>query len=392
MRLVFIAFKLNFESGGGACYELDAKINALLKLGHTATVITLFSSQNKLIASLKYKIIEEQVKTYHFLDIQKKVCFLLRKYQNEADIFHVDGQFGYGSGWYRLRGGRVPVAVHFNRELSSFPESTRKKNIPSPFSLKKRLRFIFERLFCFPIMNYNDLFTFTSPILQELYVKHGIKREKTKVLPDFFDSQELQKNIDISEIIKLRSEQKKQWTILCGGRMVPEKGLDIIIQALAVINSSENFRLVITGTGPEMDNLKKLAQEFGVNNIVNFTGWLPKEEVYKLFKQADIYVVSRWRPELTSMQVLEAMAYLVPFIVIKDTAIAWQAQGSALEFTDENYQELAERIESFVNNPALRIRLIKRGLQRLKELDLEVGKVELNEIFLSIFLNEPIYK
>ena len=384
MRLMFVVFKLNFKSGGGACYELDAKINALLKLGHVATVVTLFSSQNKLAANLKYKIIEEQVKTHHFLDIQKKVCFLLRKYQNEADIFHVDGQFGYGSGWYRLRGGKAPVLAHFNRELSFFPESTRKTIAPPPFSLKKKLRFIFERFFCFPIMNHNNLFTFTSPLLQELYIKYGIKRRKTMAMPDFFDSQELQKNINPSEIIKLRSEQKKQWTIICGGRIVSEKGFDIVIRALANLKQPERFKLIITGSGPEEENLKQLARNLKVDSLVNFTGWLVKEEVYKLFQQADIFVIPRWRPELTSMLVLEAMAFMVPYIVTKNTALSWQAGDSALMFEDENYKQLSELIELLAGDAELRIKLINNGLRRLGELDCQAIAPKLNESLLGL--------
>ena len=144
MRLTFIVFKLNFEAGGGACYELDTKVRSLMKFGHMVTVVTLFSPQNKIPAGLPYKIVQEQVKTTHLFDIQKFVCRILRRYQNETDIFQVDGQFGYGSGWYRMTGGKKPVLVHFNRELSSFPESTRKTIIPPPFSLKKKMRFVFE--------------------------------------------------------------------------------------------------------------------------------------------------------------------------------------------------------------------------------------------------------
>lgn len=367
MRVIFIAFKLNFDTGGGACYELDLKINALLKLGHTATVVTLFSSQNKLPAGLKYKVVEEQVKSCSLLDIQKKVFNLLRRHQDDANLFHVDGQFGYGSGWYRARGGTVPVVVHFNRELSSFPDSTRRRDFASAFSIKKRSRFLVERLCFFPIMNKNDLFTFTSPILQELYVKHGLERNKTMVTPDFFDSQKILQGVDRRQVLNSRVQSKQSTTILSGGRMVREKGLDVVIRALAKINNPERFRLIITGDGPEKDNLLRLTQELKIEKLVDFTGWVSKEENYNLFKQADIYVVPRWRPELTSMIVLEAMSFMVPYIVTKDTALAWQAQDSALVYNDEDDADLADKIEKLVSNSDLRGDLIKKGLQRLED-------------------------
>lgn len=380
MKLIFVVFKLNFESGGGACYEVDAKINALLKLGHTATVITLFSSQNKLPADLKYKIVEENIGSHSLLNIQKKVCALLRKYEKDADIFNVDGQFGYGSGWYRWRGGITPVVVHFNRELSSFPDSTRKADLTSVFSVKKKIRFIFERFFCFPLLNHNSLFTFTSPILLEFYIRFGLKRLKAMVMPDFFNSHEFLKQINQPQVLNMRSQQKSQWTILSGGRLVSEKGLDVVIKAFAKLNNPKRFKLIITGEGPEKENLIKLAKGFGIAKVIDFTGWVSKEQNYNLFKQTDFYVVPRWRPELTSMIVLEAMAFMVPYVVTKNTALAWQAQNSALVYNDEDSVDLADKIVRLADDPNLRINLIKNGLRRVEELDCVQSARRLNEV------------
>ncbi|MDO8499667.1 MAG: glycosyltransferase family 4 protein [bacterium] len=369
MRLIFLVLKFNFATGGGSSYELDTKIRALIGRGHTATVVTLFSKQNSFPPNLPYSVIEESANSLGLLDLQMTAYRALNKYTDQADAFYLEGQFGYGGGWYRLRGGRTPVMVHFNRELSSFPASTRQADAPRPFLLKPKLRFMLERLIGFPLMNLNNLFTFTSPILRDLYIKYGLARKKTLIVPDFFDSHELQKKINTSEVLKSRAEQKAVWTIICGGRMVKEKGFDIVIRALASVKNPEQFRLIITGSGPEEANLKQLALDLKIDSLVNFPGWLEREEAYRLFQQADIFVVPRWRPELTSMLVLEAMAFMVPYIVTKDTALAWQAGDSALKFADENYTELAEQIELLVHDPELRVRIVERGLRKLAELD-----------------------
>jgi len=40
----------------------------------------------------------------------------LRKYENETDVYHLEGQFAYAGGWYRLRGGK-PIVAFYNREM-----------------------------------------------------------------------------------------------------------------------------------------------------------------------------------------------------------------------------------------------------------------------------------
>lgn len=369
MRLTFIAFKYNFESGGGASFELDAKIRSLLKFGHTAQVVTLFSTQNNFPANLPYKVIQNHTHGTRLITIQKQVVKVLREYQNETDVFLVDGQFGYGSGYYRWRGGQAPVLVHFNRELSSFPASTRKFLSAPSFLFKQKVRFLLERVLLFPILNKNNLFTFTSPVLQNLYVSYGLNSAKTLVMPDFFNSANFLNQINKTQVLNLQAKQKTQFTILSGGRLVPEKGLDVVIRAFAKLKNLANYKLIITGDGSELNSLKKLAGELNISKQITFTGWVSKQDNYNLFKNADIYVVPRWRPELTSMIVLEAMAFMVPYIVTAGTALAWQAANSALFYVDEDSNGLTKRIEELAGNPSLRVKLINNGLIRLKELD-----------------------
>jgi glycosyltransferase involved in cell wall biosynthesis len=66
------------------------------------------------------------------------------------------------------------------------------------------------------------------------------------------------------------------------GRLVPDKGADIAINALHQISSlikNQLLNLTIIGNGPEHDNLQSLAQKLGIANQVKFTGSLRGEEL-----------------------------------------------------------------------------------------------------------------
>ena len=302
MRIVFFAFKLNFEAGGGSTVELDTKMRALQKRGHEVSIVTLFSDQNKLSAGLPYKVYAEQLSSADLLHLQRGVVLMLQKYASHTDRFHLEGHFAYGGGWYRKSRGKVKTIVHFNRELSSFPETTRS---PLKFGLsecKRRIRLSLECLFGFPLINQNDLLTFTSPILQQVYVDYGVNTTITAVVPDFFSASDVNPKIgELRKDLKVRDFANGPIQLLSGGRMVKEKGFDIIIRAFAQLPERGRFALILTGDGPEKASLISLATDLRVLEQIQFLGWLSKEELYARYRSSDLYIVPRWRPVLSSM-------------------------------------------------------------------------------------------
>ncbi len=123
MKIYFITSKLNFTSSGGSVEEFDLMIRTLQSLGNEVVCVTTFVDQNNIPTPLPYQMIEENIPHHGLLELQRGVYRIMRKYEHDADLFHVDGHlFLYGAGLYRRRGGKVPVSAFFNRELISFPE------------------------------------------------------------------------------------------------------------------------------------------------------------------------------------------------------------------------------------------------------------------------------
>lgn len=367
MRILYFTSKFNFESGGGSSPELDAKIRALRSAGHDVAVVTVFS-QNSRPFTLSYPVYEERLGAGSPIDVQGGIFRLLKRYARKADLFCTEGQFGIGAGMYRFFGGKVPVAVHFNRELTSFPETRSGSN--RQLSFKRRLRFWLDTTVGFFFINRTDLYTFTSPVLRDAYVRLGLSGKKAMVVPDVFDTVDLISREGTTEVdAARRAEPQRLLQLFCTGRLVREKGFDVILRAFARL-PQDHFQLCISGDGPEKDMLLALARELGIASSVTFPGWVTKEMLHDLYRQADIFVIPRWRPELTSMLVFEAMSFALPCIVVRDSAIAWQTADSALFFRDEDDEDLAARIMELADHPQLRAELAKKGLRRLQELDM----------------------
>jgi glycosyltransferase involved in cell wall biosynthesis len=98
------------------------------------------------------------------------------------------------------------------------------------------------------------------------------------------------------------------------GRIVYEKGLHILLDALPRISSQVKARLVIAGVGPYLDSLKAQANMLHIQDRVTFTGFITDEERDRLYHVADVTTFpSLYEP--FGIVVLEAYAAQSPVVV-----------------------------------------------------------------------------
>jgi len=85
-------------------------------------------------------------------------------------------------------------------------------------------------------------------------------------------------------------------TIAYAGRLVPEKGVDILLQAFSeVVKTMKDARLLVIGTGAERGRLEKMSASLGLASSVVFTGHLSQVEMELHFAGAWVQAVpSRW--------------------------------------------------------------------------------------------------
>ena len=70
------------------------------------------------------------------------------------------------------------------------------------------------------------------------------------------------------------------------GRLVPEKNVDVLLQAAALVMKERDLFLFICGTGPEQPRLEALARELGIERRVRFTGFVTNAWSYQ--RSADV--------------------------------------------------------------------------------------------------------
>jgi len=107
--------------------------------------------------------------------------------------------------------------------------------------------------------------------------------------------------------------------LLFVGRVVYQKGLDLLLKALAELSATP-WELRIVGDGADMNSIKQQAAELVLSGRITFAGWKPRESLPDFFQQANLFVMPS-RHEGMPNALLEAMASGLP-------AVATQIAGN----------------------------------------------------------------
>jgi glycosyltransferase involved in cell wall biosynthesis len=151
------------------------------------------------------------------------------------------------------------------------------------------------------------------------------------------------------------------------GRLVPEKGCDLLLAAAAGLNGA--WRLDILGAGPEQKRLEALASRLGVAERVSFKGWLPALQLPVFYRALDVFVLpSRSRRnwvEQFGRVLVEAMACGVPVIGSDCGEIPHVVREAGLIFPEADVGALREQLLRLMRDPELRADLARRGRERV---------------------------
>jgi glycosyltransferase involved in cell wall biosynthesis len=145
----------------------------------------------------------------------------------------------------------------------------------------------------------------------------------------------------------------------------PHKGLDALLQAFAQFRRERpNFRLVVAGLrGFHAEALEKLRADLGLADAVEFTGWIPRAQLYDLYARAWAFLYPSTF-EGFGMPVVEALAAGIPTGCSNIEPLAAMAGEAALQFEPANVEAICSAMVRLVADEALRARLSTAGPAR----------------------------
>lgn len=144
-----------------------------------------------------------------------------------------------------------------------------------------------------------------SDYLRSQLIKNGLSPKQTVTL---------RYGIEMPKTVTkpLNREVHQNQRILFAGRIVPYKGLDCLLKALA--QTEPQIHLDIAGDGWDLPRMQKLAKQLRLDNRITWHGWCSPEQLESLYQNCFALIFPSVWPEPAGIITLEAYAHYRPVI------------------------------------------------------------------------------
>lgn len=173
-----------------------------------------------------------------------------------------------------------------------------------------------------------------------------------------YDNIEVIHNVVTNYPEKITDVADRPKRIIAVGRLHAQKGFDLLIQSWQLIAARHpDWQLVVYGHGGDLQKLQQQLEKAGLTSSMTFAG--ATDNIYKEYQDSAFYVMSS-RYEGWGLVLVEAMSCGLPCVsfdcpygpsdIIRDGEDGFLVENG-------NIQQLAEKMEMFINNKELRERM-----------------------------------
>jgi glycosyltransferase involved in cell wall biosynthesis len=173
-------------------------------------------------------------------------------------------------------------------------------------------------------------------------------------------------NVHFQAQAQAQSQSLKPFTIGYAGRVIPEKGIALAIEALQSLPAA---RLIVLGNGPLLPALHTYAKSLELDERVIFRAPVASTAMPAFYRELDALVLPsltrrNWKEQFGRV-LIEAMACGVPVVGSNSGEIPNVIGDAGLVFPEDNAEALLECLRKLHQNPSLRAELAQRGRQRV---------------------------
>lgn len=190
------------------------------------------------------------------------------------------------------------------------------------------------------IYNKVDAFVAPSRRMKKALVDFGIPQEKIHYVPGFINLEDF------------HPEQNTKGYALYFGRLSPEKGIDVLLDAWATMGNSAPS-LLIVGNGEEESHLKEKRDKLGLSNVEFKDFTRDAKELGSIIRKCSFVVIPSLWEDNSPMAAYEAMAYGKPIIASALGGLRDQVdpRKSGLLARAGSSEDLANAVQELCNNP-----------------------------------------
>jgi len=276
---------------------------------------------------------------YHFVGLGRLLDSV------EPDLLHVDEEPYNLATWLPMRWAkrkRVPTVFFTWQNIL--------RKYPPPFSWFERYAY-----------EHSAAAIAGTEQAAEVLRKKGY-RGRVEVIPQF--------GVDPERFSPGRNERAgRPFTVGYAGGLLPEKGIDVLLRAMAGLDL--DWKLELLGAGEERPRLEALARELGIEERVVFMQRVPSERMPDFYRGLDLFVLpslttKSWKEQFGRVLV-EAMSCGVPVIGSSSGAIPEVIGDAGVVFPEGDVGALSQAVWRIAGDAAFRRELSERGRRRVLE-------------------------
>ncbi len=266
---------------------------------------------------------------------------LIAEHRHEVMTVHEYPPFynGLGARWLHQK-TRIPYALEIHHVVG-FPRAA---------TLSEWIGRVLSRLFLVWDAKSAARVRTVNASVKECLTAFGIPASNIHVVPSFY--------LD-AQILRPLPGVPKQYDLVFSGRLVPNKGLRTVLDALALL---PGVSLLVLGDGPERSACERHARTLGIADRVAFHGWVPDQEALVCMLQSAKVLVMNSLSEGGPRVVLEAMACGMPVIATRVGVMPEVIHdGENGVFTSGEPGDLATKVRGLLDDSSLRDSLGKHA-------------------------------
>lgn len=150
-------------------------------------------------------------------------------------------------------------------------------------------------------------------VRSEVVRHYRIPKERIWVVPGGVREDAFRTDVDRDEF-RLMFGEPDDRLLLFAGRLAPEKGPDLLLEAMPrILRSRSAARLIFAGDGPMKDGLAARSRELGLEERVRFTGAVGAAVLGALYQVADLFLLPS-RYEAFGISAVEAALHGIPIV------------------------------------------------------------------------------
>jgi len=224
---------------------------------------------------------------------------------------------------------------------------------------------LFERIFLPRILSNADAIVVHTRSYGR--TSRSLRDRPLEIIPSVVDLDRFRPGLPADRLRRtLRLEGRR--VLLFTGRLVPHKGVDVILQALHLL--PDDVAAVVVGSGPRLRDLVLLARRLGVEDRVRFCPSVADDDLPTYLALGDVFVFpSQNRLEGFGLAIAEALGAGLPVIVADMPGVREVITPGIEGLLTEPLiaEDLAQKVLRILDSPDLAARMGAAGRRRAEE-------------------------